>query len=520
VNSTISCNFVSAIFITGVLACGTALAGPGERCQGVKGEEGDLVIDTATFIEPAPTWVPVTDSSYAPVPAEIPMCRLAGRIEGTIGIEVWLPVPDKWNRRLLGAGVGGDAGRFNYTDMGRRLNEGFVTYSTDSGHKASNARWMTEPKARVDYEHRATHLSALAAKHLSHWYYGEAPQHSYYLGCSGGGRQGLKEMQKYPDDFDGIVSGAPGPYMPLQSVRMMWFALEQKHNPDAALTDADWDLYEQAVTRKCDMDDGVADGIIENPAGCEFDTGSLACRGDIRENCLSEPKIEMLNEIVVPMVDEQGRPMDFGLYPGVRTRPGPPSPLLRAMWADAVYDDPDWDEETFQRTRDLDRVNEVMPDLRADNPEIGNFIARGGKAIIYQGWWDPSVVAGPTLDYYRALTKTQGGIDRLSDSVRLFMVPGMYHCRRGPGADQFGGSGQVSWNGDPQRDILWALIRWVEEDVAPNRLKASKMEGDETVFTRTLCPFPERAYFTGEGDNRDANAYQCKADAALSAILE
>ncbi len=142
----------------------------------------------------------------------------------------------------------------------------------------------------------------------------------------------------------------------------------------------------------------------------------------------------MLQRIIAPMPDERGRAMDKGLLPGVRTRPGPPSPLLRAMWGDAVYRNPDWNEDSFQRRRDLALVDKAMPQLRADSTRIAPFLARGGKAIIYQGWQDPSVITGPTVDYYSALARANGGHAKLADSVRLFMVPGMYHCMRGPGA--------------------------------------------------------------------------------------
>ncbi|RYD46626.1 MAG: tannase/feruloyl esterase family alpha/beta hydrolase, partial [Sphingomonadales bacterium] len=292
------------------------------------------------------------------------MCRVEGTIESNIGFELWLPAD--WNGRLLGAGVGGDAGVFNYSDMSRRVEQGFATVTTDSGHKQSEARWMANAKARVDYEHRASHLTAQAAKALALKFYGRAVDKSYYLGCSGAGRQALKEMQNYPGDYDGVIAGAPGPYMPLQSVRMMWGALLQKHDPAGALSDQDWALYERRAIAACDKIDGVADGIIENPLRCSFKIKALACKPGQTADCLSKPKLAMLQRIVDPMPDEQGRAMDWGLYPGVRTRPGPPSPLLRAMWADGVYDDAGWNEDSFRRTADLEAANRLMPELRAD----------------------------------------------------------------------------------------------------------------------------------------------------------
>lgn len=475
------------------LLAAAAVARPMD-CIGLVGKTEALNITAADVVIPAPTWTPGGTGPYLAVPVSVPLCRVQGTIEGNIGFELWLPA--NWNGRLLGAGVGGDAGVFNYRDMSIRVQQGFATVTTDSGHKASMGRWMADPKARVDYEHRAVHLTATTAKQLARRYYGRAPDRSYYLGCSGGGRQALKEMQNYPEDFDGVVAGAPGPYMPLQSVRMMWFSLQQQLDPKSALSDADWNLYEKRVHESCDANDGLRDGVIENPANCKFDTRQLLCTAGQVDGCLTGQKLAMLNNIVAPMLDENGAPMDGGLFPGVRTRPGPPSPLLRAMWADGVYNNPDWDASTFRRSADLEAANLAMPELRADRTKIQPFIRRGGKAILYQGWQDPSTNAGPTIRYYSALARENGGLEELSKSVRLFMVPGMYHCRGGPGADLFGGSGDETATGKPESDILWALVDWVENGRAPARLQAKKVgpEGQELMH-RTFCPFPSTARY-------------------------
>lgn len=486
-------------------------------CAGLVGQAGEVTVDTATAIAPAPQWKLDSASFYQARPVSVPLCRVEGRIEGRIGFELWLPL--NWNGRLLGAGVGGDAGVFNYLDLSLRVEQGFAAVTTDSGHKASETRWMARAQARTDYEHRASHLTALAAKALATRFYGQAPNHAYYLGCSGGGRQALKEMQNYPGDYDGVVAGAPGPYMPLQSVRMLWFALEQQKHPKGMLSDADWALYEGAAHQACDGLDGVKDGIIQNPAQCRFDTRKLLCKPGQQGQCLTPDQRAMLDQIVAPLRDERGRAMDWGLFPGVRTRPGPPSPLLRAMWADAVYDNPDWDALTFQRSADLARVNALMPELRADKTAIQPFIRAGHKAIVYQGWQDPSTNAGPTIRYYAQLAAAQGGAERLGQSVRLFMVPGMYHCRGGPGADSFGGSGHVPATTDPARDVLWALIDWVEQGDAPRQLIAAKQADGAAHFTRLLCPFPQVARYDGTGSQDAASSYACANDPLLAKML-
>jgi feruloyl esterase len=302
-------------------------------CEGLMGKRGDVVVERASAIVPSPTYLPETRSFYRPVPVSVSFCRVEGTIEGNIGFELWLP--KDWNGRLLGAGVGGDAGVYNYVDMSARLAQGFAAITTDSGHKIDEAHWMLDAKKRADYEYRAVHLSAVAAKSLLARFYGREADRAYFTGCSGGGRQALKEMQNYPGDYDGVISGAPARNVPMQSVRMLWFSLEQQRNPSGALSDGDWALYDKKVTQACDGNDRVLDGIVENPAACRFDTSMLACKPGQGNGCIKDVPLAMLNRIVSPMVGEDGSLMDSGLFPGVRTRPGPP-PLLKSMWADGV----------------------------------------------------------------------------------------------------------------------------------------------------------------------------------------
>jgi feruloyl esterase len=495
---------------------GKLLAGVLAGCAALAGNHPDSVtVSSARVVTPEDGSLPVGEPS-ATLANNAPLCRVQGTIEANIGFELWLP--QTWNGRYLGAGVGGDAGVFNYRDMSLRVGEGFAVASTDSGHKASNAQWMLDAKARQDYEHRAVHLTTVAARRLTQALYGEPVRRAYFTGCSGGGRQALKSMQNYPADFDGILAGAPGPNMPLQSVRMMWFSLLQKWNPAAAVTEDDWALYERRVTSACDRLDGRMDGIVENPAACSYDLDDLECAAGTdsgSEECIPPARLTMLKAITSPLWDAAGQPMDGGLFPGVRTRPGPPSPLLRTMWAQAAHGDPLWDEDSFDRTGDLALINRVMPELRADRTSIEAFARRGGKAILYQGWADPSTNAGPTIEYYGALARDNGGLAQLAQTARLFLVPGMYHCRGGPGADHFGGSGQMSWPGDPQRDMLWALIRWVEASKAPETVVATKVEGGEEHFTRKLCAFPAALSFSSDRDRTG----ECRNDAVLSRLM-
>jgi feruloyl esterase len=410
---------------------------------------------------------------------------------------------------LLGAGVGGDAGVYNYADMARGVAAGYATVSNDSGHKAAEANWMMRGEAVQDYTHRSQHLMNTTARALIAAYYGSAPHHAYFIGCSGGGRQALKEMQRYPEDYDGVIAGAGAPTMPVMSARHLWQALYQQRNPASALSDADWDVVAKAAVSACDANDGVKDGVVENPASCRFRVRALQCRSGQVLNCLSAAQVATVKLFYAPLRDAAGQQLDHGLVPGVRTRPGPPSPLLLPLFAQGAHHDLSWRAEQFDMRADLALVDRMMPEMRADDPDLRAFAERGGRAILYQGWLDPSVVAGQSIDYRQRVHASMGTkeADRI---MRLYMVPGMLHCRGGDGVDKFGGSGDSRPIGDAQHDLLTALTEWVEQARVPAAIVAARIEGDKPTRQRLLCPYPQQAHFAG-GNSEDVARYQCRA---------
>jgi feruloyl esterase len=469
-----------------------------------------VVVTSAEAVSGQTPWSAPRQNGYnATVSADF--CRVQGVVDGRIGIEVWLPKAARWNRRLLGAGVGGDAGQFNYTDMARGVQAGYAAASTDSGHKVSEPHWMLNPVKVEDYSQVAEHRMTEAAKALVAAYYGQSARHAYFLGCSGGGRQALKEAQVYPEDYDGIVAGAGGPAMPTLSARHMWEGLLQAGHPQAMLTDADWALVSDAAIQTCDGNDGVLDGVVENPAACRLDLDRLTCAQGASAACLPDAKLALVAAIYAPLRDENGKVLDRGLFPGVRTRPGPPSPLLRAMFADGAHHDIDWDQNSFQIGADLALAQRTMPHLAANDPDLRRFQAHGGKILLYQGWMDPSVIAQQSLDYYAAVERTAGGPKAAETFARLFMVPGMLHCRGGAGPDSFGGSSDTQPIGDADHDILGAVAAWVEQGRAPERILAAKLDKDRPVRARPLCPYPQIAHYDGRGDPNLASSFACGA---------
>lgn len=479
-----------------------------DACASLLGFTGQGVkVVAATPVKPDPIWSAPVQTFYKGG-ASKPFCRVEGVIEGRVGFELWLPAPDAWSHRLLGAGVGGDAGIYNYADLGRGVDAGFAAVTTDGGHKATNAHWMLDRDAVDDYTHRAQHLTNQAARALIEAYYRHPPAYAYFLGCSGGGRQALKEVQDYPGDYDGVVAGAPGPNMPPLSARMMWLGLRDQRDPAGAMTDADWTLVARAAVETCDRDDGLADGLVSNPSTCKFDPAVLACQPDKAEACLTPAKLATVRATYAPVRDETGQAIDSGVFPGVRTRPGPPSPLLRAMFADGAHGDPNWNADTFTIAGDLALARQRLGNLWTNKTDLTAFKAKGGKLLIYQGWLDPSVIAQQSLEYYAGVEARMGGAARTRSFARLMMAPGVYHCQGGPGPDRFGGSAAPEPIGDPDHDVLSAMVAWVERGRAPERIVASQVQDGRIVRRRPLCVWPKQALHVG-GDPNKAESFRC-----------
>jgi feruloyl esterase len=478
----------------------------GQSCDDIKKVNLPATAITATTsISPSSYSAPSRGANL-----RVAICRVQGINEQQIGFELWLPQSGKWNERLLGAGVGGSAGTFNYTDMVRGVNAGYAAVSTDSGHKMADRTWMLDHQKEENYAYRATHLTTVAAKKLVAEYYGRPARHSYFLGCSGGGRQALKEMQRFPEDYDGIVAGAPGPDMPTLSVRHLWTSLFQKNHPEGMMSNSDWQLFAAAAISACDGDDGVKDGVVTDPESCSFDPKMIQCQEERQTGCLTAAQLEVVRSIYAPLKDENGRALDSGLLPGVRTRPGAPPQLAVDLFGQGVHHTTDWDPASLNIVKELKAIDKAMPDLKANDPRVKPFKDRGGKIIIYQGWMDPSVIASQSIDYYKSIEKTFGDESEIRAFLRLFMVPGMHHCSGGEATDHFGGSMSSDAIGDPDHDCLSAVVRWVEEGIAPDRIIASKMVSGKVIRTRPLCPYPEQAVYKGTGSTDDAANFECR----------
>jgi feruloyl esterase len=450
----------------------------------------------ATRIEPART---VT------LPAH---CRVRGVVAPAIRFEVWLPLAAAWNGRFQAVGGGGFAGVISYSALVRALEGGYATASTDTGHVAPDVEWLGDARLLRDYGYRAIYEMTAKAKAAIQAYYGRAADYDYFIGCSTGGRQGLMQAQRFPDDYDGIVSGAPVNFFVATHYTQLWTALAAKQTSDESiLSAADLELVSAAALAQCDATDGVADGVIEDPQTCDFDPGALQCSGTAAGQCLREDQVTALRKIYAGPTDPRtGARLHPGFKPSGETEWNVVTDsglveIPREYFARSAFKDPSWDWRTFDFGEDVEQASRATAEiLDATNPDLSAFRTRGGKLIVYHGWNDQVIPPEGSINYYEsveaALTPGANGSNQETrDFYRLFMVPGMAHCRGGPGTSEF----------DEQK----AIEAWVERGIAPDRIEASHLENGVVTRTRPLCPYPQTAQYDGTGDTNDTTNFVC-----------
>jgi feruloyl esterase len=466
-------------------------------------------------VTPNPIWVypPSLFTAMAerqaggPVGTQKTFCRAVGIIEKEINFEVWLP--KEWNGKFQGVGNGGLTGAINYPSMGAALDQGYATASTDTGHRTEQGffedEWLEgHPERLTNFAYRAHHLLAVTGKKIAAAFYGKPAEHAYYSGCSSGGWEGLSEAERYPEDYDGIVAGAPAINFVQVQARGVLVAQMMAKNPEGALTHELGQKLAEAAVAKCDALDGVKDGVIDDPRKCTFDPAELQCKSDTSKDCLSEAQVRTARALYGPMKSAGG----MKLYPGAAWGASPlaelpPSASGKADPGHAAItlmmpQKPSWTTNTFNPDRDIPVLQKQLgATLNATNPDLHRFQARGGKLIMYHGWADPLLSPYNTLDYYSSVVKTMGGQQSTDAFLRLFMVPGMEHCRGGPGPDTF--------------DAVASLDDWVEHGTPPERIIAAHQgDGKKVDRTRPLCRYPQVAKHKGSGSTDEAANFNCQ----------
>jgi hypothetical protein len=465
------------------------------------------------------------NEAYKKVPA---FCRVQAVAtpapDSHIEFEVWLPVSG-WNGKYFGIGNGGFAGSIQYNLMAAALINGYASSSTDTGHQgpATTADWALGHREKiVDFAYRAIHETAEKSKSVIQKYYGSDVKHSYFTACSNGGRQGLLEAQRFPTDYDGIISGAPANNWTHNLAGFIWD--QQALEGDAQIPAAKMTAIENAALASCDALDGVKDGVIDDPRKCHFDPSALLCKGGDSDSCLTEPQVAALKKIYAGPGNSKGKSIFPGYLPGGEAGPGGWNRWVTGtdsqqyafgfgFFANMVFDKRDWDLRTFDFDRDMKVTDDKMARLfNATDPNLKAFKDRGGKLFIYHGWSDTAIAPTNAILYYESVV-SQMGAKPASDFLQLYMVPGMQHCAGGPGPNTFGTNPSAAPS-DALHSMSIALDRWVDQGVAPSQIIATKYKrgaNPESGIERTrpLCPYPRVAQYTGSGSTDDAANFRC-----------
>jgi feruloyl esterase len=443
-------------------------------------------------------------TNWSDLPA---FCRLAATLKPTadseIRIEVWLPVAG-WNGKYEAVGNGGWAGVISYPAMNTAIRAGYATSSTDAGHVGATGSFaLGHPEKVVDYAYRSEHEMTVKAKAIIAAFYGKPPHFSYWNGCSTGGKQGLTEAQRYPKDYNGIIAGAPANYMiHLHVFQVAIWDIAHK-TPEAMIPPAKYPVIHAAVLNECDALDGLKDGLIEDPMRCHFNPKTIECKGADDGSCLTAAQVQTAAAVYGPLRNPRTKQIIFpGLEPGselgwallVNSK----DPLVAPdTFKYIIFKDPNFDISKMNMDSDVAYADKLDNGLNnAINPNLNPFFAHGGKLIIYHGWADQLVAPGSTLNYYASVLKTTGAPAK--QDMRLFMAPGMQHCRGGDGPNSF--------------DMMSAISQWAEGGKPPATVIAVHKTKEGTVDrTRPLCPYPQIAKYKGSGSIDEAANFVCAA---------
>jgi len=476
----------------------------------------------------------VTEAKLVRASGDVPAyCLVRGYVAPQVGLELLLPITN-WNGKFLHTGCGGFCGQaYAVASCERPLGKGYACIASDMGHQGAAAEWAYDNlQAEVDYGFRATHVTTLAGKAITERFYQSTPARSYFMGCSTGGRQALVEAQRFPWDFDGIVAGAPAINLPATLLNILWASLASEDRDGKPIfSEQSVQTLHDAALAKCDMDDGLKDGIISNPPACAFDPSTLVCKDGNRDNCISAAQAEAAKKIYRGPTTTDGKQLyrDGAMvgselqFLGYQDH----SPFSRDFFRFLGFmpdAGPNWQRQDFDFNRDYKRLGTMEALYHGSNPDLRKFKEQGGKLILYHGWSDAGgggIAPLKTVDYYETVEKTMGGRAATQGFLRFFMVPGMGHCSGGTGANDF--------------DFLSYLEAWVEHGKAPDVMVGAHVDSDafwrkaqtentdteklmagwkafladpaSRTFTRPVYPYPAYAKYKGTGDPTKAENF-------------
>lgn len=454
-------------------------------------------------------------------------CDVQGIIEPEVGFTVYLPA-DKWNQKFYMVGNGGYAGSINDRDMKIGLEKGYAAASTDTGHVKTPPPDLAlfaynNKQKEIDYSYRAVHRTAVTAKEIIKAYYDIKPVYSYFTGCSTGGRQALMEAQRFPQDFDGIIVGAPVLDFSKTQIWSIWNAMALWEIAHIRIDQLE--ILADAIYSKCDGYDSVYDGVISDPEFCDFDPTDPSdlprCPQNIgNSDCFTDDQVAALYRIYDGVRNSAGDLLFPGPPPGAEACGMVPPYLgggIRSGWEKWMVDEkmgapfpslgllfgktflqymafipdvgPEYDWHNFDFDTDIQKMNWISKILDATDPDLSGLKKSGGKIIHYHGWADPALNPFMSVNYYKEVLKVMGD-KKTKEFYRMFMVPGLFHCWGGVGPFKF--------------DVFSALVEWVEKGIPPDWIHASDMAGR----SRKLCPYPTKAVYMGK-DPDNLGSFEC-----------
>jgi feruloyl esterase len=488
-----------------LLVLGGSPAGAGVSCTELRSLALPAVTITMAESLPPGAFSPPGGGARDRV-ADLPaMCRVAATLtpsdDSDIRIEVWLPEAP-WNGKYQAVGNGGWAGSINYAAMGDAIRRGYATSSTDTGHVGGTGAFAHgHPEKLTDFAYRAVHEMTAASKRIVAAFYGAPPRFSYWNGCSAGGRQGLKSAERFPDDFDGVIAGDSANPSPLMNSWQLRTAQVVHATPESFIPASKYGAIHQAVLAACDADDGRTDGLLHDPLRCRFDPQALACpAGSDGASCLTAPQVDAARAMFSPVLDlhsgaqlapgiQLGAELEWGSVAGVE-----PNGIAVDYFKYVVKKDAAFDWTTLRFETDLHLAREADAGFIEARPDLGRFVARGGKLLMYHGWSDARVPPRFSIDYYEQASRAAG--DAARDSMALFLVPGLGHCRGGDGYNTF--------------DLVSALEAWVEHGEVPRAIPATRVVAEHTERAGPLCAYPSVARPVNDPAS-DAGALTCVA---------
>lgn len=435
-------------------------------------------------------------------------CRVALTVEPAVNIEVWLPT-DAYNARFQAVGGGGYAGSISFGAMAAAMRDGYATASTDTGHTGFSGAFALNPDGTLnwqlieDFASRSLFQLTEKADVLIDAFYGQAATYSYWNGCSTGGRQGMMLAQRFPDGYDGILAGAPAIHWDRFHPAHLWPQLVRLEETGGTIANCKYDAVTAAAVAHCDLQDGVADEILDDPRRCDFDPHSLVGIDLGACGTLTEKEADAIVLMWDGPRDGEGDRLWYGIPIGTPMAAlAGPFPFFVGLqhaqfW---VNQDPSWDWQTLTYENypaffetSVTKFNEV---IGTDDPDLSAFRDSGGKVLMWHGWADPLIFPQGTVDYYEDVIDTFHSAEQVQEFARLFMAPGVGHCGGGAGPNQF--------------DMFGALVAWVEDGAAPERITATRTEGGVAIRTRPLCAYPYVARFDGSGDADIETSFECR----------